>query len=472
MTPDEFRQHGHAMIDHIADYMRDVASYPVLSRVAPGDVAALLPDEPPSEGESWDAIIADIDRVVMPGLTHWQSPNFYAYFPATTSPPAILGDLLSSGLGVQGMLWSTSPACTEIETKVLDWLADIINLPEAFTSRSSRGGGVIQGTASEAVLVTMLAARARAGHPPNPIVYCSSQAHSSVIKAAMIAGIGRDHVRLIDVDESLAMRPNRLAEQIRRDRADGFSPLFICATVGTTSSGAVDPVAAIGEISKREQCWLHVDAAWAGASCVCPEHQHIIGGVEYAESFNFNPHKWLLTTFDCSALWVQDRASILEALSITPEYLRNQASDSGALIDYRDWQIPLGRRFRALKLWFVIRHYGVEGLRKHIRRGVELATLFESQVKNDDQFELAAPRSLGLVCFRLKGDDARSQALLTRINDSGAAYFTHTRLPNPASPGEDQFVIRAAIGALQTREEHIRAVWARLQAEASQIHSD
>ena len=468
MTPDEFRQRGREVIDWIADYMERVESLPVLSRAEPGAIAAMLPDTAPEDPEPFDTLLADLDRVVLPGVTHWQSPTFFGYFPANSSPEAILGDLVSSGLGVQGMLWSTSPACTEIETKVLDWLADLIGLPAAFTSCTGVGGGVIQGTASEAVLVAMLAARARAGGAPGLTVHCSNQAHSSVVKAAMIAGIGRENVRLIDTDDSLAMDPAALARTLDADRRAGRTPFFICATLGTTSTGAFDPLEAIGAAVENAApgAWLHVDAAWAGAACVCPEHRAMLAGVERADSFNFNPHKWLLTTFDCSALWVRDRAPVLDALSITPEYLRNKASDAGAVIDYRDWQIPLGRRFRALKLWFVLRGLGAEGLRSHIRQSIALAQDFESRLRGDDRFEIATPRSLALICFRLRGEDARTERLLDALNATGEVFFTHTRIPDPGRPGATRYVIRAAIGGVWTRAEHVNRAWRLLEREA------
>ena len=472
MTPEEFRAEGRRVVDWLADYMQRLESFPVLSRARPGEIAAMLPDAAPETGESWDAILADLDRVVLPGVTHWQAPGFFGYFPANSSPAAVLGDLVSAGLGVQGMLWSTSPACTEIETRVMDWLADLIGLPEAFTSRSGVGGGVIQGTASEAVLVAMLAARTRVqtrtGSCGNLTVYCSSQAHSSVTKAAMIAGIGRENVRMIGTDEALAMDPAALERAITEDKESGGAPFFVCATLGTTSSGALDPLGAIGE-ALGEEVWLHVDAAWAGAACVCPEHRAMLAGVERADSFNFNPHKWLLTTFDCSALWVRKRGPILDALSITPEYLRNKASETGAVIDYRDWQIPLGRRFRALKLWFVLRHEGAAGLREHVRRSVALATDFERRLRADDRFELAAPRSLALVTFRMKGADERSERLLDALNESGEVFLTHTRLPDPARPGADRFVIRLAVGGVWTRAEHVERAWRLICQQSDRI---
>jgi aromatic-L-amino-acid decarboxylase len=488
MTPEEFRELGHRMVDWIAEYWRRVEQFPVLSQVEPGDVLAKLPPHAPERGltrtfedsgpasrSDWDAVFRDLEEIILPGVTHWQSPNFFAYFPANASGPGVLGELLSAGLGVQGMLWATSPACTELETRVLDWLAEMIGLPASFMSTSD-GGGVIQGTASEATLVAMLAARERAREGARELVaYASSQAHSSVLKAAMIAGIAdgpedRRHVRLIDVDGGYRMKTDALEREMQADLAAGRQPFFVCATVGTTSSGAVDSIARIASVieasrvpatpprpfPRGEGAWLHVDAAHAGAACVCPEFRWMLEGIEAADSIAFNPHKWLLTNFDCNCFWTQDRRAITDALSVTPEYLRNAASESGQVVDYRDWQVPLGRRFRALKLWFVIRHYGIEGLRAHIREHVRLAELFELWVREDDRFEVAAPRSLSLVCFRLRGDgadtDAKNRALMDRINGSGEAYLTHTVLSG-------RVVLRLAIGATLTREEHVRKVW-------------
>ncbi len=470
MSPEEFRRLGRQVVDWIAAYMERVRDLPPASDVRPGDVANMLPESPPERGESLEAALADLDRIILPGITHWQSGRFFGYFPANASGPAILAEMLSAGLGVQGMLWSTSPACTEVETRMLDWLAEALGLPERFTSRSETGGGVIQGTASEAVLVALLAARARGGEgAASPVVYASSQAHSSVTKAAMISGLGREGVRLVEVDGAFAMDPTSLARAIEADRASGRHPLFVCATVGTTSSTAVDPVRPIGEICVREGLWLHVDAAYAGAMCVCPEHRGLIDGVELAHSFNFNPHKWLLTNFDCSALWTADTPTLVKALSITPEYLRNRASESGGVIDYRDWQIPLGRRFRALKLWFVMRHYGLEGLRAHVRRGVELARRFERCVREDERFELAAPRSASLVCFRLRRGDEPTRTLFERVNASGEALLTHTTLPDPSDPSRERFVIRLAVGAPSTDESHVDRAWRALAREADAV---
>ena len=463
MTADEFRRYGHELVDWIADYRSRVEDLPVLSQSKPGELRAALPENAPDKGESFDDILADIDRLIVPGITHWQSPNFFAYFPSNSSEPAVLGELLSAGLGVQGMIWATSPACTELETHVLDWLVDMLGLPDFFKS-SSTGGGVIQDTASSSALCALLAARERAskrrtnrvGIQGTMVAYTSSQAHSSVEKAVKIAGIGAENLRLIDVDEAFAMQPEALARQIAADRDQGLTPFFVCATVGTTSSNAMDPLPAIGHICRKEDLWLHVDAAMSGSAALSPEYRFIHDGVEHADSYCFNPHKWMFTTFDCDCFYVKSRKDLIDTLSILPEYLRNEATESGAVIDYRDWHIPLGRRFRALKLWFVIRHYGTRGLRHHVSRHIELARLFASWVEADERFELAAPAPLNLVCFRHLGGDAVNEALMNRLNESGKLYLTHTKL-------DGRFALRMAIGQTMTEERHVRNAWKRIQ---------
>ncbi len=498
MSNDEFRALGHQMVDFIADYWdaleREPGKFRVLSQVRPGGVIESVPGMPPEVGQplagraraeerAGGDLFADIERIVMPGITHWQHPHFYAFFPANATGPSVLAELLSAGLGVQGMLWATGPACTELETRMLDWLGGMIGLPPEFLSTSSNGGGVIQGTASDAVLVAMVAARQRAlsaGSGKELVAYTSTQAHSSIIKAAMIAGIAdgpedRVHVRLIDVDGEFRMRPDALEAAVREDVAAGRVPFFVCATVGTTGCTAVDPVADIATVIARSSAsegrvttWLHIDAAHAGAACVCPEYRHFLKGVERADSVCFNPHKWLLTNFDCNCFWTRDRRAIIDALSITPEYLRNAASDAGAVIDYRDWQVPLGRRFRALKLWFVIRHYGVEGLRAHIRGHMEMAADFERAVRSDARFEVVAPRTMNLVCFRLRAlpgqdgaaRDAMNKRLMDGLNASGRLYLTHTTLPGTG------FTLRMAMGAVRTGPQHVRQAWEWVQEAA------
>jgi aromatic-L-amino-acid decarboxylase len=472
MTADEFRRWGRAVVDWIADYQQRVESFPVLSQVQPGQVRAALPAEPPQVGEPFDAILGDIERVILPGVTHWQSPNFFAFFPANTSGPAILADLLSSGLGVQGMLWATSPACTELETHVLDWLADMLGLPAKFKSAGT-GGGVIQDSASSAVLCALLAARKRAtnyetnrrGGDGRLVAYTSTQAHSSVEKAVRIAGLGDQNLRRIEVDDRFALRPEALARQIESDRQAGRVPCFVSATVGTTSSNALDPLPEIGRLCREYHLWLHVDAAMAGTAAICPEHRHIQAGLELADSYCFNPHKWMFTNFDCDCFFVADRAALIQALTVLPEYLRNQATQSGAVIDYRDWQVPLGRRFRSLKLWFVIRHYGVEGLRHHVRRHIELAQEFAREVEASGRFKLVVPPPLNLVCFRHVAGDAFNERLLDRLNRSGHLYLTHTKL-------NGHYVLRFCVGQTHTEARHVARAWQRIQEAAAELEKE
>jgi len=473
MSSEEFRRHGRQVIDWIADYYQMVESLPVLSQVQPGQIRASLPDTPPLQGElqgeTFEAILKDVDKLILPGITHWQSPNFFAFFPANTSGPAILGELLSAGFGIQGMLWSTSPACTELETHVLDWLVDMLGLPAKFKSDSS-GGGVIQDSASSASLCALLAARERAtnyesnqkGCDGRLVAYASAQTHSSIEKAIKIAGLGQRNLHLIEVDDHLALRPDALAERIKQDRKAGLIPCFVCATVGTTSSNALDPLPEIGRVCSKEGLWLHVDGAMSGTAALCPEYRYIHDGLELADSYCFNPHKWMLTNFDCDCFYVADRGALIKTLSVLPEYLRNKATESGAVIDYRDWQIPLGRRFRSLKLWFVIRYYGIEGLRHHIRRHVELAQTFARWVEESDHFELAAPAPLNLVCFRHADGDAFNQRLLENLNQSGKLYLTHTTL-------NDQYVLRFCVGQAHTEENHVHQAWQQIQATAAEL---
>jgi len=504
MTGERFRLVAARLADWLTRYQGSIEERPVRSGLAPGDVLDMLPErapEPPGGKGQWDRIEADLERVVLPGLLHWQHPCFFGYFPANTSWPSVLGDLVCAGLGVQGMLWLTSPACTELETRVLDWMAHAIGLDPSFTSSSPAGGGVIQGTASEATLVAMVAGRHRlrgrlgrgghvgsgsaAGDDAGMVVYASRQAHSSVVKAAMIAGLASSptdsrRIRLIDVDERGALDPGALAEAIARDRKSGLNPMFVCATIGTTGSTAVDPVRAIvdrcrGEGGKDFEGWIHVDAAHAGAALVCPEHRWMIDGVEGVDSFCFNPHKWLLTGFDCDLLWTRDRESLVGALSITPDYLRTPESESGDAIDYRDWQVPLGRRFRAIKLWFVLRHYGIEGLRAHVRHGVWLSEWLERRALEERRLELAAPRTCNLVCLRCarasdedeQQREAMTRTLMERLNATGRVFVSGASVPSP--DGVDRFAIRVAIGGTRTRFEHVERLWGLIVRELDRM---
>ena len=499
MTPDEFRRHGRQVVDWIADYWERIESLPVQSRAAAGELRKLLPAHPPEHPEPFEALLGDLDRVVLPGVTHWQHPRFFGYFPANASGPAVLGDLLSSGLGVQGMLWATSPACTELEQHVLDWLAELLGLPERFRS-GGPGGGVIQDSASSAVLVALTAALHRvtggawrtsgvagegavaggdgdgvargdcqaAGTSAQYAVYVSEQAHSSAAKAVLIAGLGERALRKVRVDPgTLAMDLGHLRELVMADVAAGVVPVMAVATVGTTSTTAIDPVRGIGEVCRANGIWLHVDAAYAGVAAVCPEFRWVNEGVaDCADSYGTNPHKWLLTNFDCDAFWVADRRPLLAALSILPDYLRNTATEAGQVIDYRDWQIPLGRRFRALKLWSVIRCYGAEGLRAHIRAHVHSAAEFAAWVRGDERFEIAALHPLALVCFRMRladlappEQDAANMALMEQLNGSGELFLTHTRIG-------DRAALRLAIGGTFTERRHVDQAWESIRRAA------
>jgi aromatic-L-amino-acid decarboxylase len=407
----------------------------------------------------------------MPGITHWQSPSFFAYFPSNSSGPSVLGDLLSSGLGVQGMIWATSPACTELETQVLDWLAEMLQLPEKFRS-TSVGGAVIQDTASSAALSAVLAARERktnyqtndSGSLGNLVAYVSSHTHSSVEKAIKIAGIGKNNLRLIGVDENLAMQPDLLETAIKSDLQNGLIPFFVCATVGTTSTNAMDPLPEIGQICQKYELWMHIDAAMSGTAAICPEYRYLLNGVEYADSFSFNPHKWMFTNFDCNCFFVADRSALIKTLSILPEYLKNQATESGAVFDYRDWHIQLGRRFRSLKLWFVIRHYGVNGLRYHIQQHINMAQQFAEWVRTSAEFELIAPAPLNLVCFAHKKGDDFNKKLLETINNQGKMYFTHTVI-------NGRYVLRMCIGQTHTETNHVLQAWNIIQETAKELSS-
>jgi aromatic-L-amino-acid decarboxylase len=466
MPPEEFRRRGKQVIDWLADYFARIEEFPVLASVKPGEIRASLPPSPPQSGERFEEMLNDIERVVLPGITHWQSPNFFAFFPANSSGPSVLGELLSAGLGVQGMLWATSPACTELETHVLDWVVELLDLPPRFRSTSS-GGGVIQDTASSATLCALLAARERAtsgvsnaeGLRQRLTVYTSGQAHSSVEKAVRVSGIGSENLRLVPVDEQLSMRPDELEKLIESDSAQGLKPTAVVATVGTTSTMAMDALGGIGKICSARGMWLHVDAAMAGTAALCPEFRSMHEGLELADSYCFNPHKWMFTNFDCDAFYVADREALVSALTILPEYLRNPATESGRVIDYRDWQIPLGRRFRALKLWFVIRHYGAEGLQHHVRRHVDLARQFASWVQESDHFELLRPQHLNLVCFRHKSGNDATMSTLSAVNDSGF-YITHTKI-------DDVAWLRMSIGAMGTELRHVQRAWELISQAAA-----
>jgi aromatic-L-amino-acid decarboxylase len=468
VTPEEFRRAGHDVIDLIVDYVEGVEQRRVTPDLRAGDVRAALPEHPPAAPEQWDAVLADVRQVIVPGTVGWQHPGWFAYFPANTSYASILGELLAAGLGQQGMSWVTSPACTEVETLMLDWMHELLGLPGRFHSTSEHGGGVIQGSASEAVLVAILAARWRAtggavnssGDTGRLTAYHSSQAHSSVEKGLRIAGIGTERIRVVPHDpDTYAMDPAALAQLIADDVAAGFTPMFVCATHGTTSSMAFDPTAAIAAVCARHAVWLHVDAAMSGIAALAPDLRWVNGGLDGADSYATNPHKWMGVNFDCTLFWTADRVALLGALSILPEYLRSAAAESGQVIDYRDWQIPLGRRFRALKLWFALRLDGVPAITDRLRGDVADTQWLATEIATDPRFEISAPAPLNLVCLRLTDDPtgARTDALIEAVNASGEAYVTRTVLGGRS-------VMRVSVGASTTERHHVAALWDLIRA--------
>jgi aromatic-L-amino-acid decarboxylase len=474
LDPEEFRRLGHALVDWVAAHRAGLAELPVRPAVRPGEIRAALPADLPDEpaDDLGAALTGLLDAVVVPGSLHWQHPGFYGYFPAQASLLSLLGDLASGGLGAQGMLWSTSPAGTEVEQVLVDGFARALGLGEAFTFAGG-GGGSLQDSASSAALVALLAALHRAspdwretGVDGTERVYVTAETHSSLAKAVRVAGLGARALRTVPFSPGTrAMSADALAVMLAEDRAAGLRPVLVCPTVGTTGTGAIDPVRKVCEVAGG--AWVHVDAAWAGVAALCPEFRHVLDGAELADSVCTDAHKWLATAFDASFLWVRDGTALPAALSITPEYLRNAASESGQVVDYRDWQVPLGRRFRALKLWSVVNGAGLEGLRDAIRGHVALARDLAAWVEADPRFALAAPPSLALVCLHVLGpddepDDAAGRALLERVNAGGRAFLTHTTV-------DGRYAIRVAIGALGTGPEHLETLWKELTASSSGI---
>lgn len=468
MSADEFRRYGHQLVDWIADYLDHPKRYPVLARVAPGDITRALPSSPPEDGELFDAILADVDRVLMPGVTHWNHPGFMAYFGITASAPGIFADFLASALNQQAMLWRTSPVATELEDVTLGWLRELIGLPAAFE-------GVIYDTASVSTLhalatareaaAEMVRARGIAGRPdvPRLRVYCSDQAHSSVDKSVMLLGLGHDALRRISTDAEYRMDPFALRAAIAEDRAAGWRPIAVVATIGTTSTTSVDPVAAVAGICEAERLWLHIDAAYGGVCGMLPEKRHLFAGAERADSFVVNPHKWLFTPFDLSALYCRRMDLLRQAFSLTPEYLKTP----DAAKNLSDTGVQLGRRFRSLKLWMIMRYFGAEGLRARLREHMRLAQVFAGWVDEHPDFERLAPVPFSVVCFRknpaarglAEADlDALNEALMHRVNAAGDVFLSHTRLLG-------RFAMRVAIGNIRTSEAHVRRVWELLQQE-------
>ena len=466
MTPEQFRQHGHQLIDLIADYRQTIAERPVMAQVEPGYLKAALPVAAPDQGEPFEAILDDFNKLVMPGLSHWQHPDFYGYFPSNGTLSSVLGDFLSSGLGVLGLSWQSSPALSELEETTLDWLRQLLGL-------STQWSGVIQDTASTSTLVALICARERAsdfaltrgglqGQPKPLIVYASAHAHSSVDKAALLAGFGRENIRLIATDEQFAMQPAALQAAIEADLAAGNQPCAVVATTGTTTTTALDPLAAIGAISQAHQLWLHVDSAMAGSAMILPECRWMWDGIELADSVVVNAHKWLGVAFDCSLYYVRDPQHLIRVMSTNPSYL--QSAVDGEVKNLRDWGIPLGRRFRALKLWLMLRSEGVEALQQRLRRDLDNARWLAAQVEAAEDWQVLAPVQLQTLCIRhcpdgLEGAalDAHTRAWADRLNGSGLAYVTPATL-------EGQWMVRVSVGALPTEREHVERLWANLQA--------
>lgn len=457
---DAFRRDGHRAVDWIADHLATLEERPVWSQVEPGQVRAGMPAHAPRQPEPFEEWLADLDEVVVPGLTQWQHPGWMAYFPANSSPASVLGELVSAGLGVQGMLWSTSPAVTEVESHVVDWFVEELGLPTGWRVDTGPGGGVIQGSASDATHTMLVVARLRAtaagATAEQCVAYASTQAHSSIEKGARVAGYGR--VRLVEVDDDFAMDPAALAAAVSADAAAGLQPTFVCSAVGTTGTTAVDPVRAVAGVAREHGLWHHVDAAYAGTAMLCEELRGHQDGLELVDSYVTNAHKWLFTNFDCSLTWVADRDVLVDALSIVPPYLRNAASDSGGVVDYRDWHVPLGRRFRALKLWWVLRSFGVDGLRARIREHLDWATWLAARVRDHPALELVAPTPFALVSVR-HADPSRADEWL-------AAVTADPRFALAASEVDGRRFLRVSIGATWTRREHVEAVWELLAAHA------
>ncbi|MAJ50997.1 MAG: aspartate aminotransferase family protein [Flammeovirgaceae bacterium] len=465
MNSEEFRKYGHQVIDWVADYLENIEQYPVKSQVNPGDIAATLPMLAPEKGESFEQLLSDVEEKIFPGITHWQHPNFHAYFNANASYASILAELITAALGTQCMIWETSPAAAELEERVMKWLINMTGLPQSWD-------GVIQDTASTGTLVSILTAREKfarfdinnQGFSNQKLrVYCSAQTHSSIDKSVKIAGIGLDNLVKIPVDDQMALLPHFLEEAIKSDLASNKIPCCIITTLGTTGTTGMDPLDAIADIAVKYNIWHHVDAAYAGAAFVLPKYRHFLKGIEKADTYLFNPHKWMFTNFDCTAYFVKDKEALIQTFEILPEYLKT--GTRGKVNDYRDWGIPLGRRFRALKLWFVIREYGTSGIRIKIKEHIALAAWLEQQVINHPYFEMVVNRVMSLVVFRcikytdLEQNNAINAHILATVNASGKAYITHTKV-------NDQYVLRVVTGQTHIKKYHVEKLWELIQQVA------
>ena len=464
MTSEEFRKYGHEIVDWMADYLDDIDNLPVKPDISPKTIYNQIPKSPPEKGEAMPDIFNDFKNIIVPGMTHWQSPSFHAYFPGNSSKPSVLAEMLTATMGAQCMLWATSPAATELEDRVMEWLRDMVGLSNGWV-------GSIQNGASDATLNAVLTAREKASkleinekgfQNERFKIYTSEQIHSSIDKAVAISGIGKDNLTKIAVDEDFALEPVALERAVEQDLKNGDQPLMIIAAIGTTGSTAIDPIKEIAAIAKKYGIWLHVDAALAGSALILEEMRWMAEGMEDADSFVFNPHKWLFTNFDASAYFVRDKEALINTFAITPEYLRTK--EDNEVNNYRDWGVPLGRRFRALKLWFVIRSYGVKGLKEKIALHLSLAQWFKEQVENDESFELVAPVPLNTICFRkiqpgrsLQEENDMNEELMDALNKSGEVFLTHVKL-------EGKYVLRMVIGQTEVQKSHVEKAWKLIKA--------
>jgi aromatic-L-amino-acid decarboxylase len=465
----DFHRHAPDITKWIQQYFDQLEKLPVKSQVVPGDIYEQIPGQMPESGEPLEVILKDMDRIILPGMTHWQHPNFHAYFPANSSVESVYAEMMTAAMGAQCMIWETSPAAAELEERMMEWLQRAMGIPKDWE-------GVIQDTASSATLVAILTAREKVtnfeanenGVPPNLRVYCSTQTHSSIEKAVKIAGIGRKNLVKIPVDEQMRMRADALEAQIQQDMESGYLPCCVVTAVGTTGTVAVDPIPEISAICARHNVWHHIDAAYAGSALILPEYQWMIEGMEQADSFVFNPHKWLFTNFDCTAYYVKDADILVRTFDILPEYLKTRTR--GQVNDYRDWGIPLGRRFRALKLWFVMRSFGLKGMQERLRHHIALNAQFAEWVEQSENFELLLPPFLNFTCFRFRPNsqteealNALNQALVERVNQRGKLFLTHTKI-------EDRYVLRMVIGQTYVEARHVEAAWAEIRTVAAELN--
>ena len=471
---EEFREHAHELVDWMADYYSTIDKFPVKSKIKPGDILKQIPDTAPAQGEPMARIFEDFKDIIMPGITHWQNPKWFAYFQANSSYPSVLAEMLTATLATQCMVWETSPAAAELEEKMMVWLKELMGLPEHFE-------GVIQDTASTATLCAFLSAREKASGyeinkkgfngDENYRIYCSTETHSSIDKAIRIAGLGDQNLVKVEVDEKLAMNPDTLNEVITKDIKAGKKPLCVVATIGTTGTMAIDPLRKIAEIAQKYKIWLHVDAAYAGSAMILPEYRWMIEGLEHADSYVFNPHKWLFTNFDLSAYYVKDKDALIRTFSIMPEYLKTQVDQK--VNNYRDWGIQLGRRFRALKLWFVLRNFGAEELKNRIKKHIDMVQELIIEIKNDPEFELMTENPLNMICFRYHPGsindettlNAMNEKILQKINDSGETFLTHTKITGA-------YVIRLVAGQTYLEKKHLRNVWNLIRESCYNIYQD